>query len=117
MPKKTIRCCRECKKPLPEGLKATANFCQPAEGANSYANQSKCKASWNNRRKNRGADLYDLWMAMRYERDEAKRLEVWKEMCRLSEGWRDQDNRQGIRSYDMPTKVLPRLMRARKMYI
>ena len=99
MPKTTVRCCRECKKPLGDGLKANAVFCG-----------IPCKAKWNNRRKNRGADLYDLWMAMRYERDEAKRLGVWKEMCRLSEGWHDDDAKAGIMSYEKPGVVIARLM-------
>lgn len=104
MPKKTIRCCRECQKPLDASLKANATFCG-----------IPCKAKWNNRRKNRGADLYDLWMAMRYERDEAKRHEVWKEMCRLSEGWKADDDKQGIKSYEMPGVVIPRLMDAGRL--
>lgn len=102
MPKKRIRCCRECKTELgsgPNGYKASAVFCG-----------IPCKAKWNNRRKNRGADIYDLWMAMRYERDEAKRLGVWKEMCRLSEKWHDEDVAAGIKSYEMPEIVIGRLM-------
>lgn len=123
MPLKTTRRCRECGTPLPEGLKATALFCSPVEGSNQYAGQSKCKAAWNNRRKSRGADLYDLWMAMRYEREDAKRLEVWKEICRLSEGWKEEDERSGTKSYEKPSVVLGRLkdtgrlMRARKMWV
>ncbi len=98
MPKKTVRCCRECNTPLGEGCKASAVFCG-----------IPCKAKWNNRRKNRGADLYDLWMTMRYDRDEAKRLEVWKEMCRLSEGWRAEDVEQGIKSFERAGVVITRL--------
>lgn len=112
MTKIKVKCCRECKNPLPDRLKATAVFCG-----------IPCKAKWNNRRKNRGADLYDLWMSLRYERDEAKRLGVWAELCRLSEGWRDDDARDGIKSYEKAGVVIlrlkdgGRLMRGRRMPI
>lgn len=98
MAKIKVRCCRECNTPLPETLKPNATFCGVP-----------CKANWNNRRKSRGSDLYDLWMAMRYERDDAKSLSVWEEMCRLSEGWRDEDRDAGIVSYEKPGVVLSRL--------
>jgi hypothetical protein len=104
MSKPRHRCCRECGTALDAGLKATAVFCG-----------IPCKAKWNNRRKNRGADLYDLWMAMRYERDEAKRLGLWGEMCRLSEGWNDEDKKAGIRSFEKPGVVLARLMDAGRL--
>ncbi len=99
MSKKPVRCCRECQTTLGEGFKASAVFCG-----------IPCKATWNNRRKNRGADLYDLWMTMRYARDDAKQLEVWKEMCRLSEGWKVEDDRAGIKSFEAAGVVLTRLM-------
>jgi predicted nucleic acid-binding Zn ribbon protein len=97
MPKATHHC-RECGNAIAADRKPNAKFCSDG-----------CKAAWNNRRKKRGADIYDLWMAMRYERDEAKRLGVWKEMCRLSEKWHEQDTAAGIVSYESPTVVLQRL--------
>ncbi len=113
--KLTVRCCRECSAALAApkpGFVRDAKFCGIS-----------CKATWNNRRKNRGADLYDLWMAMRYDRDTAKDLGVWKEMCRLSEKWSDEDKAAKRKTYERPGVVLTRLMdtgrlpRARAMQI
>lgn len=101
---KKLHVCRECLTPLEAGHKASRAFCSDT-----------CKAKWNNRRKSRGADIYDLWMAMRYERDEAKRLGVWKEMCRLSERWHDEDEASGVKSYDRPEIVLNRLKDSGKL--
>lgn len=47
---------------------------------------------------------------MRYARDEAKALGVWKEMCRLSETWNAEDKAAGRISFERPQSVLTRLM-------
>lgn len=109
---KPLRECRECAEPLPAMAKASACFCG-----------DRCKAAWNNRRKTRGADLYDLWMTMRYRRDDAKELKVWKEMCRLSEKWNEEDRAADRVSFERADIVLTRLkdtgrlVRARKIDI
>ncbi len=95
--KSVVRCCRECFKPL-GAAKATAIFCGVP-----------CKASWNNRRKARGAELYDLFMNQRFNRVESKRLTVWSEMCRLAEGWNDEDKAEKRLTFANPTEVLTRL--------
>jgi len=74
------RTCRECQKPLEKTMKANSEFCCTA-----------CRVGWRNRRMSRGADLYDLFMNMRYNRDAAKEAGVWTEMCRLAEQWNDED--------------------------
>lgn len=99
------RCCAECLSPM---------YAARQPGMNRKPRRSKfcstlCKTTWNNRRKNRGADVYDLWMAMRYERDEAKRLGVWTEMCRLSELWNAEDEKAGRITYSPPAEVVLRL--------
>jgi hypothetical protein len=112
MIKTKVKCCRECQTALPTGLKRSAIFCG-----------IPCKARWNNRRKNRGADLYDLWMAMHYDRDDAKKYGVRSELCRMAERWNDQDWKTGIQSYEKPGVVIARLKdtgrmpRARKQWV
>ena len=112
MPKITICACRECLSPL-RG---------PAEGRNVNPSRAPakfcstlCRTAWNNRRKTRGADLYDLWMAMRYARDEAQVLGVWKEMCRLSETWNAEDKAAGRETFERPKMVLDRLMDSERL--
>jgi hypothetical protein len=54
-----------------------------------------CQYDWNNRRKRRGAQLYDLFMEMRTKRE--KGTGHYKAMCRLVSMWREEDlqeNRQ-----------------------
>lgn len=108
MTKKTICACRECRTALtrPEDAGKRPNPSRPPALFCSMT----CRTTWNNRRKTRGADLYDLWMAMRYARDDAKVLGVWKEMCRLSETWNAEDKAAGRETFERPKKVLDRLM-------
>lgn len=89
--------CRECLKPLEAGRKATAEFCG-----------IPCKASWNNRRKNRGAELYDLFMAIRFERGLAKTLGLWAVICRMASVWKEEDDRAGRKSFSDPRQVVMR---------
>jgi hypothetical protein len=62
-------------------------------------------------------------MSMRYAREDAKKLGVWKEICRLSEKWNDEDKAASRTSFEKPGVVLDRLKdtgrlpRARKMQI
>lgn len=139
-PKKTIvRCCLECLKPLtkPQAVQvedaatsdgtARPNRKKPGRKPGTQAAKfcsNPCKGAWHNRRKLRGADLYDLFMNQRYNRTEAEDAEVWKEMCRLAEGWNDEDKRDGRTTYDRnPGRVIAALMdkgslmRARRMRI
>lgn len=50
-----------------------------------------CRKAWNNRRMVRGAELYDLFYSLRYDRDKAKTLGLWSAMCKLAQKWRDED--------------------------
>lgn len=70
-----------------------------------------CRLAWNNRRLQRGAEIYDLFRAIRRERDEAKRLRVWTEICRLEFRWQAEDDAQrpGRRSYVPPARALANL--------
>lgn len=44
-----------------------------------------------NRRRERGAVIYDLFMAMRYERKLSAKLKVWGTMCQQAAEWRRED--------------------------
>jgi len=59
----------------------------------------------------RGAELYDLFRALRRERDTAKGLNLWTQMCRLELTWQQEDERQrpGRRSYVPPKRALGNL--------
>ncbi|WP_147377575.1 transcriptional regulator [Mesorhizobium waimense] len=72
---------------------------------------SSCRLTFNNRRMKRGAELYDLFRAMRRERDQAKLLGLWSEMCRLELQYQieDEAQRPGRRSYMPPKKALANL--------
>lgn len=67
-----------------------------------------CRQAFNNRRMKRGAEMYDLFRAMRRERGSAKQLGLWSEMCRLELRWHEEDQRErpGRRSYMPPQAAL-----------
>lgn len=76
------RPCRECGQEFqPNSPKA--EFCSVA-----------CKRAMNNRRAVRGAEFYDLYMAHRFERDEAQKARVLSAMNRLASDFREQDRRE-----------------------
>lgn len=60
-----------------------------------------CKDAFNNRRKARGAELYDFFMDLRFSRDVAKSTGLWQKACRLAANWREEDEREraGRRSW------------------
>jgi hypothetical protein len=89
--------CRECGSAFVQS-RAGVEFCGPT-----------CRRVWNNRRLRRGAILYDLFMASRYELGEAKRLKLWREMNRLAALWREEDRVAGRKSYSVPAVVIARL--------
>ncbi len=72
-------------------------FCKPS-----------CRQTFNNRRMQRGAEMYDLFRALRRERSEAKALNLWTELCRLELQYQmeDEAERPGRRSYMPPKKAL-----------
>lgn len=95
-PRSFAHVCAECGEPY-EGLKPFGGFCCPGH-----------RAQFNNRRKTRGAELYDLVMAWRYQRGLAKTLALWKLVCRMAGAFRDEDwrTRAGRRSWRSPREVL-----------
>lgn len=97
---KTARCCRECSTPLQKAAKPEARFCS-----------NPCKDRWNNRRKNRGAELYDLFMAYRYDRGVSKALGLWSLICRMGSVWNEEDKETGRQSYGDPRETKERMIR------
>lgn len=93
---KAIRVCHECGEPL-AGMKPGARYCT-----------SKCRLTFNNRRLQRGAEIYDLFMAMRYDRAAAQEAGAWSIMCRMAQQMRDEDmaQRAGRKSWQPPSRVL-----------
>lgn len=92
--------CLECGEAF-QKARSDAEFCS-----------RKCVRAWNNRRMLRGAELYDLLMVQRYERDRATENKVWRTINRLAAHYRDEDKarRNGRRSWRrlaavMATKV------------
>ncbi len=91
-----VLACLECGAPLLVCVQARG-FCD-----------ARCRAAWNNRRKLRGAELYDLYMAHRWERAEAAELGVFQAINRLASEYRAEDRaqREGRRSWRRPGDVL-----------
>ena len=75
----------------------TCRECAAVFEANN-ANSAFCcrdhRNSFGNRRMQRGAVLYDLFMAQRYERNAARAAGIWSVMCRLGEEWREEDRQK-----------------------
>ena len=100
------RHCRECGETF-DGTKAAA-FCP----------STSCRRDWNNRRQQRGAQLYDLFMTLRGERQltaalqKEKGINLWTVTCQLASDWKAEDEQQrgGRRSY----QFIPGLIAAGK---
>ena len=68
----------------------------------------RCRATFNNRRAKRGAELYDLYMAHRFERSLSARLGVFQAINRLASIYRSEDQamREGRPSWRRPQDVM-----------
>lgn len=71
---------------------------------------SLCRKAFNNLRAMRGAELYDLFMALRHDRAVATAFKVWRALNRLAAGFRfeDRTERAGRRSWRHPGVILAR---------
>lgn len=85
--------CRECG--LPQATRQGADFCS-----------QKCRMAWHNRRRDRGAELYDIFMASRWEREKWEK-EGRAILSRLATAYRDADRakRDGRPSWDIESRV------------
>lgn len=72
--------CLECNGPVSKPRDQEKFFCSDA-----------CRHRHKNRRKLRGAELYDLFMTMRFDRAAAKEHQVWAVMCRMASQWNEED--------------------------
>lgn len=92
------RTCLECATPIPPSRSGEPRrFCCTA-----------CRRAFNNRAQTRGAHAYHLIRAIRRDRDEAKELNLWTELCRLELAWEDEDRAAGrvTNSYKPPRMAL-----------
>jgi len=71
--------------------KSSAHFCG-----------TPCRKAFNNRRMTRGAIIYDLFCAMRYDRSWAKTVGLWQLMCRLLSEWREEDQERNRQTFVRP---------------
>lgn len=86
--------CQECGTPF-EGKRREAVFCS-----------DDCRRAWNNRRQQRGAQLYDLFMCNRYERARGSKLKLFVLMCRLAARWYAEDG--GRKTWGDPQDFIER---------
>jgi hypothetical protein len=74
--------CRECGT-VYQAQRTTREFCCTA-----------CRRTFHNRRALQGADFYDLFMAIRFDRDNAKKAGAWSLMCRMAASFKATDDRE-----------------------
>lgn len=88
-----LNACLECGQAAPD----KAKFCSGAH-----------RQAFNNRRLQRGAELYDLFMAHRFDRKNAQDLRVLQAMNRMASLWNEEDKaeRDGRRSWRPTRDVL-----------
>ena len=93
--------CPECGNPISASRQPDKMFCSPV-----------CRQQFNNHRIQRGGDLYDQFRALRRERDKAKSLNLWTQICRLELVWHmeDEEKRPGRKSCFEPARALANLL-------
>jgi len=66
-----------------------------------------CRVTFNNRRKARGAEMYDLVMAWRFERERADEMDIRGLLGRLAARFRDSDKtlRSGRKSWHLDKAI------------
>ena len=76
-----------------ECLECGAPFDTKHQGEHIY-HTPECRKKFGNRRMTRGALVYDLIMAIRFEREEAEREKLWTMLCRLCADFKDEDDKE-----------------------
>lgn len=112
-----VRQCRECGGGF-EAVKKTGKMETVAYHPRRFCS-TECRKAFNNRRAMRGAELYDLFRAIRRERETSKEMNLWTKACRLEEKWQEEDERErpGRRSYLPPREAFLQLAGAGKISI
>lgn len=95
-PQLPFTACRECGGPI-LARRQDAVFCA-----------KRCQMAWHNRRRTRGAEMYDLVMAMRFDRQEAARVGAYSMLTQLASAARESDlvKRPGRPSWNLGEAVL-----------
>lgn len=95
----SLDACRECGERLAD---QRAGFCSKA-----------CRSRWHNRRAARGAKMYDLVMAIRFDREAAEAAGAWSLLCRMASHFRslDERDRNGRPSWETLDQVKGRSAR------
>lgn len=96
----TLPRCQECDASMEPSHRPERVFCS-----------RKCKNDHVNRRKLRGAELYDLFMNIRFDREGSKDAGLWAVMCRMASEWREQDRKEGVKSFAPVPVVKERTVR------
>lgn len=91
------RACRECGRVFEVERRPSREFCS-----------ASCRRAFNNRKMQRGAELYDLLMAWRYDRAAASAAGVLRLLCRAAAIFKAKDDRAGRRSWDELRRVVER---------
>lgn len=75
-----------------------------------FACSTACRKEFNNRRAIRGAEFYDLFMTIRYDRETATKRATWSKLCALAAHCRAEDERAraGRRSWQDERAVTER---------
>jgi hypothetical protein len=96
--KRYVGTCRECAAPF-SAPRTTREFCSVS-----------CRQTFNNRKLIRGAAMYDIIMAMRFDRAAAKDSGAWSLLCRLAASFKAEDHRDrgGRKSWDDLPRVRDR---------
>jgi hypothetical protein len=95
---KRLGICRECGARF-EAKRVSREFCS-----------TKCRQIFHNRAAARGADLFHLFMAMRFDRAKAEAAGAWSLLCRMAAAFKleDDHDRDGRTSWDDVEKVKAR---------
>jgi hypothetical protein len=90
--------CRECGAMI-QSQRETREFCSKA-----------CRSAFHNRRSHRGAQIYDLAMAWRFDRKRAAQTKALTLLCRALARYHDEDRRSRARrrSWDDPARTKSR---------
>lgn len=88
------RHCRECGQPF-AAKRAHGHFCASA-----------CRSKYNNRRIQRGGEVYDLAMEWRFARNTATERKTYSMLCTLLGRFNDEDKERGRRSWSPSSRMM-----------
>ncbi len=91
-----MRLCKECGAEF-EPRRSRSLFCSPAH-----------RQAFNNRRIQRGGEMYDLVMSMRFDRQNEDTNRAWSLLCTIAGRFREEDKamRSGRKSWSSPKRLM-----------